>query len=253
MKWQCLLAIPAFTLLAPIFAQDPTVELERARTVNLQRSAQLPDFVADEVAIRYRTRHSTPSKWELFDKVEAEVVARDSRFQRQNVRRNGKPWKKPDLSDFNWGLNFGGLNALFGAKCPNTINFERREEFRGKALLAYRFSSLPDGCFGTFTINDNNYNPERMGRFLIDPHDGNLLFFESSATKFPKGFGADPWKNTITWDHVKIGETSYVLPVAAEVFGGFTKGDLWHVVVEYKNHRHFEASSKIISEDATVR
>ena len=33
--------------------------------------------------------------------------------------------------------------------------------------------------------------------------------------------------------------------VVAEVFGGFTQGDLWHVVVEYKNHRHFEAATSI--------
>jgi hypothetical protein len=98
-----------------------------------------------------------------------------------------------------------------------------------------------------------NYSPSRSGRFLIDDPGGNLIHFEEVATEFPKDFGADPWKQTTSWDYVKIGDASHLLPVAAEIFGGFTKADLWHVVVEYKNHRHFEASTNLTFEEAPAK
>jgi hypothetical protein len=83
------------------------------------------------------------------------------------------------------------------------------------------------------------------GRFLIEDPGGSLVQFEDEAHEFPKGWEADPITQTITWDYVKIGNDSYLLPVGFEVFGGITNGDLWHVVVEFKNHRHFEASSNL--------
>ncbi len=69
--------------------------------------------------------------------------------------------------------------------------------------------------------------------------------FEQEAHEFPKGFGLDPVHETVKWDYVKIGERSFLLPVSAEVFGGFVRERLWHVVMEYKNHRHFEAATSV--------
>src|SRR5262245_743955 len=94
-------------LLPMLRAQDPAAALERAKAVNLERSAKLPSFVADEVAIRYHSKHAEPPKWQQFDKLESEIAVRGSGFIRQNVRRDGKLWKKPDMSDFNFDVQFG--------------------------------------------------------------------------------------------------------------------------------------------------
>ena len=48
--------------------------LEHARQVNLERAANMPNFVADEIAQRY-TRHSDYSKWRLGDTIETEKDA----------------------------------------------------------------------------------------------------------------------------------------------------------------------------------
>jgi hypothetical protein len=232
-------------------AQDSASALEHARQVNLDLAANLPNFVVDETAIRYKSRHTDPPKWEIFDKIDAELVVRGSGYKRQNVRRNGKPWKKPDYSDFNWGEQFGyELKTVFSPKCAVTIEFEGSEETHGKRLLTYKYHAPPNSCFIPFMIRSGffsvkNYNPSRTGHFVIDDPGGNVIYFEELASEYPKGFGADPWKQTSSWDYVQIGDSSRLLPVVAEVFGGFTQGDLWHVVVEYKNHRHFEAATSI--------
>ena len=239
-----LLALPF--LLLSLLDDSPETALEHARIVNLERAAALPNFVVDETATRFKSRHVNPPKWELFDTVESELAVRGSGFTRENVRRNGKPWQKPDLSDFNWGIGFGaGLHQVFSPKCPTILEFQGREEAGGKQRLAYRFQSPPDGCFATFTINGKQHNPAETGRVLIEDPGGAVVYFETVAREFPKGFGADPYTFAMKWDYVKIGDASHLLPVSAEIFGGFVRGDLWHVVVEFKNHRHFEASTKV--------
>ena len=237
-------------LLLPLAGQENTA-LEHARTVNLERAAKLPSFVMDEKATRYKSRHTDPPKWEVFDTIESEIVVRGKGFTRENVRRDGNAWKKPNFSDFNWGIPFGNeIKPVFDPKCSTVIKFEGREDAHGKQLLAYGFHSPPNGCFGNFMVTrgffgSKIYNPARTGRILIDDPGGNVIQFEEEDSEFPKGFGADPMKGTTTWDYITIGDASHLLPVAEDIYGGFTFADLWHVVVEYKNHRHFEASTNI--------
>jgi hypothetical protein len=92
-------------------------------------------------------------------------------------------------------------------------------------MLAYRFRTPPDGCFGFFTIvsgffSRKNFNPQRTGQFVIDVANGSVITSVVEAKEYPKGFGADPWKSVSTWDYVTIGDTSHLLPVSAEVFAG---------------------------------
>jgi hypothetical protein len=233
-------------LLSPLPGQDAATALQHAREVNLERAAKLPNFVADETMVRYKSRHTNPPKWQKMDTIESEIAVKGPDVTRQHTLINGKPWKKGYFPGFNWSVQFGTeLQPLFGPKCGTTIEFEGPTQERGKQLLAYRFQAPPNGCFGTLTQYRKHYSPVWSGRFLIEDPGGSLVQFEDEAHEFPKGWEADPITQTITWDYVKIGNDSYLLPVGFEVFGGITNGDLWHVVVEFKNHRHFEASSNL--------
>jgi len=247
----------ALSILSALLFQevDWKAALEHARAVNLERAAALPNFVADESVVRYKSAHSSPPQWKLVDKIESEISANARGFTRDHVLLNGKPYNKPQFPDFNWGVDFGQqLFPLFGAKCqPSvTIEFEGRQELNRKPVLAYHFSSQPNGCFGSFTIvsgfivtNTRHYSPAWNGRFLVEDPGGSVVQFEAEAHEFPKDFGADALHSSTTWDYVKIGDTTHLLPVSSEIFGGFTKADLWHVVAEYKNHRHFESNTKL--------
>jgi hypothetical protein len=240
-----------FVLLVSLRGEDP--QLEHARRVNLDRAGNLPNFVADEIAVRYKSRHVDPPQWKLADTIESEIAVRGSGFTRQRTTVNGKAWTKPNLPDgTTWSVSFGSeLKPLFGPDCHTTIEYSGREEIHGKTGLAYRFQSPPDGCFGTLAIKNGLFsflkvaNPARTGRFLIDDPSGNLIYFEIEAKDFPKGFDGDPFLGSESWENVKIGDATYLLPVASEMFTGFKRGDLWHITVEYKNHRHFESSTNV--------
>jgi hypothetical protein len=237
MRWLLTLAILSVSLLG----QDAA--LEHARQVNLERAANMPNFVADEIAKRYSGRVGS-SKWKYEDTIESEITVRGIQISRQNWRRNGKPVKS--AVDGMPTTGFGAaLRPLFDLECPTELEFAGREELRAQPALVYRFRSPADGCFGNL-YGGSPYNAARTGRVLIDEPTGELLQFEEEATGFPKGFAFVQRNQVMTWDSVKIGDASHWLPVGADFIwrmgGG---GELHRTTVEYKNHRHFEAATNV--------
>src|SRR5580704_16289574 len=110
-----------FMLLAVSFclhAQDASeqpLKLEHIRAVNLERAAALPSYVADEIAVRYRSKHVDPPQWQHVDTIESEIATRGDGFVRQHTTVNGKPWNKPSLPDgLTWSVRFGeAIKQLF--------------------------------------------------------------------------------------------------------------------------------------------
>lgn len=236
-------------ILLPCGAADEVPDLSRVQEINLERAATLPNFVADETTQRYLKRKGDKD-WHLFDLIEAEIAVRGrDGFTRQNVRVNGKQWGDKPFPKFSWGVAFGDeLPALFDPKCPTVIEFENQAEWEGKPARSYRYSSPPNGCFGTWAVGNvsshKRYNPARQGRFIVDD-EANLVRFEMKASGFPKDFGQDTWTEVTAYDYVRIGDELHLLPVAFDLEVGSSTGELMKAHAEYRNHRHFEANSRI--------
>jgi hypothetical protein len=233
----------ALVLGTPMPGGPPDPELEHARQVNLDRAANMPNFVADETAKRYAGRAGL-AEWQYLDTIESEITIKGILVTRQNWRRNGKPVKT--ISGFFPGTGFGAeLKPLFDPECPTTIDFGGREEARAKPALVYRFASPADGCF--FRLNDERrtYNAGRAGRVLVEARGGNVIQYEEEASDFPAGYGFVRRNAVVSWDSVKIGDASYWLPVAADFIWRLPSGELSRVTIGYKKHRRFEADTSV--------
>lgn len=228
-------------------AQDPTEALssfEHARKVNLERAANMPSFIADENVKRSIARKG--QDWRRLDTIESEVTFRNGEPVRQNVRIDGKPWNRADLPGGNWSVDFGTeLNPLFSLDCPNTFRFDRRQEARGKQILAFRFTAPPDSCFGYASDGRRRYIPARTGRILLDDATGYLIQYEEEAREFPKGFFIVSFKEVTRWEDVEISGDAHLLPVGYEFYLRFANGEQSRVSAEFKNHRQFQASTNI--------
>jgi hypothetical protein len=241
MRWPLAVSILSVSVSVPFFGQDAA--LEHARQVNLERAANMPNFVADEVAERY-TRHSDSSNWKHLDTIETEITVKGIQISRHKWRRNGKP-ARPDPDGNMPSTGFGAaLKPLFDPKCPTNEEFAGRDEVLGKAALVYRFRSPAGGCFGNL-YGSRPYNAARTGRVLIEDPSGEILQFEEEATGFPRGFAFVQRNQVMAWGPVKIGDTSHWLPVAADFIWRMGNGELYRTTIEYKNHRHFEAATNI--------
>jgi hypothetical protein len=232
-------------------AADPDAagsgELEHARQINLEYAANMPNFVADEIAKRYRSTAQSPD-WRPYDIVESEIAFRGSRAVRQQIRRNGKPWDQPfdALPGFKWYEGFETeISPLFDPQCPSTIEYRGRSNTGGRRLLEYRFSSSVDGCFPFLYFAYQRYNPARTGHVFVEDPGGSAMQVDDEASGFPADFEFSRKEQHLFWDYVKIGESSHLLPVRANFLVVYSDGTRYRVEVEYKNHRHFEASTKI--------
>jgi hypothetical protein len=222
-------------------------ELERARRVNLERLSKMPNYVADETAKRFRSTASS-TDWSNFDTVQSEITFRGRRAVRQQIRRNGKRWDQPfdALPGFKWYEGFETeIDPLFDSQCPTTIEYKGRSKVAGRQVLEYRFKSPEDGCFPFLYFTYQRYNPARSGRVFIDDPSGSVVQVDDEAGSFPTDFEFSGREEHVSWDYVAIGEGTHLLPVRANFLVSYRSGTRYKVEVEYKNHRHFEASSNI--------
>jgi hypothetical protein len=222
-------------------------ELENARRVNLEYVANMPNFVADEVAKRFRSTARSPG-WSRYDTVESEITFRGRRAMRQQIRRNGKPWDQPfdALPGFKWYEGFETeIGPLFDRACPTMIEYQGRSRQGGRQVLDYRFSSPVDGCFPFLYFNYERYNPARNGHIYIGDPSGNVLRVDDEASGFPAEFEFAQREEHVSWDFVKIGDNTHLLPVRTDFLVRYSSGTRYRVEVEYKNHRHFESSSNL--------
>jgi hypothetical protein len=235
----------------PIQAADSNApggrELAHARQVNLEYAANMPNFVADEKAKRYRIGPGS-STWRDFDTVESETTFKGNHAVRQRIRRDGKPWDQPfeALPGFKWYESFGTeISPLFDPKCPTRLDYEGRSKVRGRLLLDYRFSTPLDSCFPFFFFDYQRFNPARTGHVFVDDPGGNIIQLDEEAKGFPTEIQFAEREEHISWDYVKIGEDTHLLPVRANFLVRYYDGTRYRIEVEYKNHRHFEASSSV--------
>lgn len=231
-------------LCVPLLAGDAI--LAHARQVNLELASHMPNFVADEVIIDYVDHGS--GTWEHNFTQEDEITVKGNQISRRNVYRNGKLLNlKHRILGGGAPTGFGAaLEPVFDPHCPTTLEFAGNDELRGKPVLAYRFNSPANGCFGNlFMLRSATYNAARTGRVLIDGPSGNVLQFEEDAFGFPERYDLVKRHQVMTWDNVEIGDVPYWLPVSAEFVWMYKTPYRRREVVEYRNHRHFESATDI--------
>lgn len=219
--------------------------LERTRKLSLDRAGHIPNFVADEIARRYRSE-GAGQPWKLYDTLETEVTSKGDTISRENVRRNGVPTKKPldKLDGPRPGVFFGAELKMFHPECPTRFDYAGVESIGGRQLSVYRFTDPSGGCHSLPQAGGEKYDGGRTGRVLVDER-GEVLRYESEARGMPEKFPFDRLIETEAWDYVTIGGSSYLVSVAASLSIFQADGTAWSVNIDYRNYRHFQTSAGI--------
>ncbi len=233
-------------LLQPPRAQPPPEEpsqLDRIRQVNLEYVSKLPDFVADEIARRYRS-YDLGKPWRLENTVQDEVMVKDYRVTRRSIRKHASTlsgaMEKP--FNFDFGLH---VESIFNQQCPTKVEFAGREEVDGRPMLVYFFHSPPGNCFGAVVHNGNQQVAAVTGRFLVDAANLHVLRAEWDGAGFPEKFAVDRYTVTELWAYATIGGSTFPVSVSVETVVRMSDGSTERGTTEYKNHRHFEAATSI--------
>jgi len=233
-----------------IQADGNEMSLERIRAANFQYAREMPNFIAHEKAEAFASRTTNQPQWKLQYAVDSEVTVRGGGENRRNIRKNGKSWTQPGLPDF---LTYGawfelGIRQLLDPRCSSTFEAAGTEQERGTRLLAFEVNS-PGGCF-TIAIGYQTFRPKIRGRALVEAGSGRLVRFEYEALEFPAAFPLSHWNWMTLWDHVRIGDGSYLVPVRSELAAVYSNAfpevnRTIRIAREYQDYRHFEASFNV--------
>jgi hypothetical protein len=220
--------------------------LDRVRAINLAHVRNMPSFVASEVAVRSLRRKGT-SQWKQIDTVESEVAVHENDLVRTKIRIDGKSYKsESNLPPGVWTSGGFGedLKALLDPNCANRFEFAGREESGGHRAVVYHFNAPMDGCFGPNGWGFEQYAPALSGQILADEATGDVFQMQYHDVGVPREMGGDAGV-AYSWKFVKIGDASWFLPATTDSAWIAPNGDSWRILIEFKDHRHFESSTVV--------
>jgi TonB family protein len=221
--------------------------IEKSRAAIAAYLAKVPNYVADEAGERYQTP-ATPLDWRKTDSVKAEVRFDGNRETRENIFLDDRRWTEPFvmLPGFKWRGGFGEtLREIFDPSRPVRFTLSQSIIYRGKRAQVYEFVAPKDGL-GAWQSGYQGFYPAYEGKVTITEDDRMVVRVESKAKEFPPAFPISSVENVITWDWVIAGSGRELLPVTAELLlVNANERQAYLVRLDYRNHRHFQASSSI--------
>jgi hypothetical protein len=86
-----------------------------------------------------------------------------------------------------------------------------------------------------------------IGSVWLDPNTARVLRIEMQARNIPSDFPMDTVETALDYSNVRLGETSFLLPVHAEALG-CERGtsNCSHNIIDFRNYHEFKSEIKIL-------
>ncbi len=223
--------------------------LSQARRKVFEFSRTLPNFICEQLTSRYIS-YSNPPKWELQDRVSAEVIYEDGKESYRNFKRNGKllktrtpddtgAWSSGEFASLMQGVFHPGTEAEFTDQGETEIN--------GKQARLYDFAVPASRSKWRVMFEEIALHPAYSGSVWFDPGTHRVLRIEMVAENLPSNFGLDAVEMSVEYDTFRIGGTGHLLTSRAVNLGCqrgsriCSKND-----IEFRGFRKFGAESTIV-------
>jgi hypothetical protein len=222
--------------------------IERAREVAFQFAQKLPNFVCEEFMSRF-TQRGRQEKMPL-DLVSAEIIYEDGQENYRNVKIDNRPTDKP-LQEISGSWSTGE----FASMLLELFHPDTRAQFRsggssaisGSNAQVYDFQVQSENSHWTLHAGSQSVAAAYVGSVWIDPNTARVLRIEMQARNIPSEFPMDTVETAVDYSYVRIGETSFLLPVHAEALG-CERGtsNCSHNIIDFRNYHEFKSEIKIL-------
>jgi len=226
--------------------EDPIIASARDNAAAL--TAQLPDFVVEQVTVREYSVNNEAS-WATLDTVTAEVASVNGKEDYRNVRINGQPSAKPLEQSGGWttGEFVVTLNSILSPASGATFVRGGHERIAGRDAQVYDYSIGSEHSNWILVAEDGRqFRAPHKGRVLIDSDTRRVLRIEQRAVSIPANFPQDKAETTIDYGSVKIDAGTFILPLRS-VNTGCKRGTVncFRNSITFRDYRKFSASSSI--------
>jgi hypothetical protein len=222
--------------------------IERAREAAFQFSQRLPNFVCQEFMSRF-TQRGRGEKMPL-DLVSAEIIYEDGQEGYRNVKIDNRPTDKPlqeisgswstgEFASILLGLFHPDTHVQFGSGGASTIS--------GFSAQVYDFQVEGENSRWMLHADSQKLAAAYGGSVWVDPNTARVLRIEIRARNLPSDFPMDAVETAVDYSYVRIGETSFLLPVHAETLG-CERGTSYcsHNIIDFRNYHEFKSETKIL-------
>ena len=234
---------------SPTRSLTPTESLiERARDAALQFSQKLPNFVCQEFMSRF-TQRGRQEKMPL-DLVSADIVYEDGQESYRNVKIDNRATDKPlQEIDGSWSTGeFASiLLELFHPDTHAQFRSGGASSISGLSAQIYDFQVQSENSRWMLHAGSQNLAAAYGGSVWVDPKTARVLRIEMQARNLPSDFPMATVETAVDYSDVRIGETSFLLPVHAEALG-CERGTSYcsHNIIDFRNYHEFKSEVKIL-------
>lgn len=219
-----------------------------AREATATFSAELPNFLVQQVTTRYQSS-SGQRNWKALDVVTADVAVVNGKEDYRNILVNGHAPSGPVEKTGSWSTGEFAI-TLEDILSPLTaaVFVRRRDDsIAGRDALVYNLSVLQENSHWTIVSADGTqYKPAYAGTIWIDKETRRVLRIEQRALHLPDGFTYDRAESAVEYGFVRIEGKSYLLPVTSlnsACLAG--TGNCVRNEISFRNYRKFAVESDI--------
>jgi hypothetical protein len=221
--------------------------IDDARTAAESYSADLPNFLVQQVTLRYQGSRYVDN-WKLMDTVTADVSSVNGKEEYKNIKVNGRLTDRPeDSGSWSTGEFQVTLEDILSSRTAAT--FTSRGEDRIANRPAFVFDLAVDQPHSHWTLVDmsnRRIKPAYKGKIWIDKETRRVLRIEQQAVGIPRDFGFDSEQDSLEYGFVSIDGRRYLLPtVSVSMACGTGTSSCSRNRIEFRNYRKFSTDANI--------
>jgi hypothetical protein len=225
--------------------------IEHARTIALEYSAAMPNFLCTETVQRYIAKN-TGDPLSLKDTLAIDVAANGKAESYHLLSIDGKPTTKT-LRNVGGAKSTGEFDSLlrlvFHKKSETRFEWLRWEQVRGR--LAHVFAFHIDQEHSEYLLDfrgglmkQYRATTAAKGAVYLDAETHKPLRLESEAENIPQKWPVRAVSSALDYDLTDIGGQPYLLPRRYETLIVYTNGQRRNVT-EFGNYRRFSAEATV--------
>jgi archaellum component FlaF (FlaF/FlaG flagellin family) len=228
---------------------DPDEIISDAREAAVNFTADLPNFLVQQVTTRYQSNTRTVN-WQAVDTVTADVACVNGKEDYRNIAINGRPATGPVERTGTWSTGEFAV-TLQDILAPATAAtfMKQREEMLG-SRSSYVFDLAVEQSNSHWVLvgpTGRQYRPAYRGTIWIDKETRRVLRIEQIAKSAQSiEVPYDKAESVVEYGFVNIEGKSYLLPTQSENLACLRGSpNCVRNVINFQNYRKFSASSDI--------
>jgi hypothetical protein len=177
----------------------------------------LPNYICSQMTTRY-IQQSKTTGWEPIDVITAKVIYEDGKESYKEITVGGKRTNKSMMElggTTSTGEFASTLRSLFSDASQAEFKLYETTTISGITAKVYDFKVKLQNSDWFINVGGQSLRPAYSGSVWIDPATAQVRRIEMQADNIPKDFPLDSLEWAVDYDNVRLGTSTFLLPVHA--------------------------------------